>query len=482
MNGRARRSEKSPAVIAVAVAALLLGAAFFFAVLRTPGFHGDESSIALNAWSIARSGADEHGVRWPVYFEAFGEWKNPVYVYALAAVFRASGPSIGAARATSALLVVLAALAASWLGWRVGGAAGAGAGLLLSLSFPWWFDVGRLVFEVAVFPLACILFLLGAHLASRHSRSIAGAVLLAAGLLLLSYGYSTGRLLGPLTAVVVAVLLARRQGRWNGAILGGLLGWTAGLVPLAWFAIHNPGALSRRFVVVSDIPGTHPLGMATLAWRALVEMNPLFWIRSGDADGRRHLAGHGAVTLGMAALALYAVYRILAMRGSDRWLVLVLAFTVLGIVPGVITLGAHHQLRLVTFAAGVVVLATCGAAELANERGVRAIAVPLALAVLQGLVYLGASAAAAPRLAGEFDVEFQQAFARTVQDPRNELWILDCPGRLIQKAQARWWAIVESVPESRIRETGRDAPPESAVLTSPAGTEFRCIRVVRTPD
>lgn len=463
----------------MALAALLLAAAFLFAVLRTPGFHGDESSIALNAWSIATTGADEHGVRWPVYFEAFGEWKNPPYIYALAAVFRASGPSNAAARATSAMLVLLAALAACSLGWRAGGGSGAAAGLLLSLSFPWWFDIGRFVFEVAVFPLASILFLLGAHLAWKRSRSVAGATLLAIGLLLLTYGYSTGRLLGPMTAATVAALLARREGKWNGAVLGGLLGWAAGLVPLALFAIRNPGALSRRFEIVSDVPGTHPFGVATLAWRALVEINPLFWIRSGDADVRRHLPGHAAVTLGMAALALYAVSRIVASRGRDRWLVLVLVFTLLGIVPGVITVGEHHQLRLATFAAGLLVLATCGAAELAKSRGARAMAVPLALAVAQGLAYLGGAAAAAPRLASEFNVEFEQALERAVEDPRNELWLLDCPGRLIQKAQVRWWATVASIPETRIRETGRDAPPESTILTGPSGTQFRCVRIVR---
>ncbi len=53
-----------------------------------PGFYIDESSIAYNALSVARSGRDEHGEAWPLYFRAFGDYKNPTYVYLLAAVFR----------------------------------------------------------------------------------------------------------------------------------------------------------------------------------------------------------------------------------------------------------------------------------------------------------------------------------------------------------------------------------------------------------
>src|SRR4030095_10266595 len=41
------------------------------------GFYVDESSIAYNAHLIASTGRDEHGAAWPLYFKAFGEYKNP---------------------------------------------------------------------------------------------------------------------------------------------------------------------------------------------------------------------------------------------------------------------------------------------------------------------------------------------------------------------------------------------------------------------
>src|SRR5918912_1169094 len=120
-----------------------------------PGFYLDESSIAYNALTIAQRGHDEWGVRWPFYFRAFGEYKNPVYIYLLAGVFRVTHPSNLVARRFSAILGYAAAVAIGllafsitrrrWIGWTV---------FLLALTTPQLFEVSRLVFEVALFPLA----------------------------------------------------------------------------------------------------------------------------------------------------------------------------------------------------------------------------------------------------------------------------------------------------------------------------------------
>src|SRR3954469_15052666 len=69
-----------------------------------PGFSIDESSISYNAYRISRSGCDEYGNAWPLFFRAFGEYKNPTLIYILAALFRVTGPGIFVARALSATL------------------------------------------------------------------------------------------------------------------------------------------------------------------------------------------------------------------------------------------------------------------------------------------------------------------------------------------------------------------------------------------
>ena len=97
--------------IGVLAGLAIVAAALCFVRLTTNprGFYIDESSIAYNAHLIAQTGCDETGIRWPLYFRAFGDYKNPVYIYTLASVFRLTGPNILAARLLSAIFVALAA-------------------------------------------------------------------------------------------------------------------------------------------------------------------------------------------------------------------------------------------------------------------------------------------------------------------------------------------------------------------------------------
>src|ERR671920_1360266 len=132
-----------------------------------PGFHIDESSIAYNAHLITQSGRDEYGEEWPLHFRALGDYKSPTYIYLLAAVFRATGPSVAAARYLSACLGVLAALALGLLGTRLTGSRAAGLLTFLSaLLTPWLFGLSRVVVEVAAYPLAVALFLLATRRAA----------------------------------------------------------------------------------------------------------------------------------------------------------------------------------------------------------------------------------------------------------------------------------------------------------------------------
>src|SRR5882672_12591385 len=88
----------------LAVSVVVVVAYFAGVPKNPPGFFIDEASIAYNAHTISQQGVDEHGQTFPLYFRAFGEYKSPVYIYALAAVFRITGPGVRAARLLSAIL------------------------------------------------------------------------------------------------------------------------------------------------------------------------------------------------------------------------------------------------------------------------------------------------------------------------------------------------------------------------------------------
>ena len=99
---------------------IILAAGFYFTkvVHNPPGYYIDEASISYNAYVISQSGQDEFGRSWPLYFRAFGDYKNPVYLYLLAGIYCITGPSILAARLLSVTLGLLAAGTFGLLAWR----------------------------------------------------------------------------------------------------------------------------------------------------------------------------------------------------------------------------------------------------------------------------------------------------------------------------------------------------------------------------
>src|SRR4029077_6492825 len=152
--------------------ASLVVLAYFYEVPKNPvGFFVDEASIAYNAHTIAQTGRDEHGHRFPLYFRAFGEYKSPVYIYILAAVFRLTGPSILVARLLSATAGLLAAVLFGILAFQLTRRRAVGLMVFLIAALtPWIFEVSRLVFEVALLPAILGLFLLLLQQAAKRTK------------------------------------------------------------------------------------------------------------------------------------------------------------------------------------------------------------------------------------------------------------------------------------------------------------------------
>jgi hypothetical protein len=68
--------------------ALLIVIVFIGLLLRTVllttrplGFTWDEAALGYNAYSVLKTGRDEHGVKLPIIFQSFGDYKPGLYVY-----------------------------------------------------------------------------------------------------------------------------------------------------------------------------------------------------------------------------------------------------------------------------------------------------------------------------------------------------------------------------------------------------------------
>ena len=93
---------------------LLIAILFLAFVLRVPfldkfpaGLNADEAAIGYNAYSLIKTGLDEHATRWPTVFRSFDDYKPAVYFYLVLPFVYILGLSVTAVRLPSALLRVV---------------------------------------------------------------------------------------------------------------------------------------------------------------------------------------------------------------------------------------------------------------------------------------------------------------------------------------------------------------------------------------
>jgi hypothetical protein len=322
-----------------------------------PGFYIDESSICYNAHVISQTGHDEYGVQFPLFFRAFGEYKNPTLIYLLAGLFKATGPSIAAARFCTASLGLLAGGLLGFLAWRMTSRfAIAAVTAIASWLTPWLFECSRVVLEVAIYPCLLALFLLAAWHASRKTKwGWSDVFALAVALAFLTYSYSIGRLLGPLLALGLLFLVS--AGPWRG-VLKVWVTYGTFLVPLMVFHHRHPGALTDRFKSLSYLTSGKSLwaSIDELARRYFADINPSRWLVSGGTDVRDHLQGTGSMLAVTVLLGLAGLGLVVRHHWRDPWWRFVLYGLLVSVIPGALTVNEFSQLRLITFPAFFIVL------------------------------------------------------------------------------------------------------------------------------
>lgn len=379
------------ACLAVAIALLY----FANQQRNPPGFAQDESSIAYNALQIAQHGVDEHGVAHPLYFKAFGEYKNPLYIYMLAGVFKVVAPSNLAARRLSAVLGLAAIFMLAWLAWTISRSIFvAVVTMLTAAATPSLFEISRLAFEVAAYPLALACFLLAAYTAFRRERWGAALVAaLAASLIAMTYAYSIGRLHAPLLlALFMGLTLTRARIVPLAALVAAYV--LLAVVPLVVFNVKNNHALTERFARLRYKP-EHATEWIS---HTLQNLDPLH----GDPNPRHHVPGSGGEVL-LVTIILAAIG---AVTRRDRWGWFVLGGTILSIVPAALTTDVRHALRLVPYPIFLLVL-SIPVLQLLRARPPLA-ALLLALGVAQTAFFFHVFARDGAKRTNEFDAGFRQ--------------------------------------------------------------------------
>ncbi|MBD0372307.1 MAG: hypothetical protein ICV60_15800 [Pyrinomonadaceae bacterium] len=489
----------------IALAAIVCLYAFYIAGIskNPPGFYLDESSIAYNAYLMARErGVSEAGVAWPLYVRSytgvFSVYANPTYIYLLAVVYLFSPPSIFAARLLSATLGFAAALLLGVLAWHISKRRTIGIIVaLIALLTPWLFEVSRLVFEVALYPLTLALFLLALWRAEQHKRwSWTDCALVALSLGLLTYTYTIGRLFAPLLALGLLVFARNRERLMDVLKTWLLFGLT--LVPLLVFNRWHPGVLTERFYLISYIkPET--------TWSAIIpefishyfaNLSPSSLLLVGDTNPRHHVAGMGSFLAPVLILSLLGIYLVLKYRWRESWWRFILYGLIISPVSASLTLDQFHTLRMIPYPVFLIVLTIPALQRLFEGRTMpapskkkakkkalqadepsepllsffarrKALAVLLALTLLQALYFQYQFHMDGPQRGAAFDAGYRELYREALAQPERPIYLLDGmwgPAYI----HAFWYATLDGRGTNDFihLEYGQRPPPGALVISS----------------
>ncbi len=313
------------------------------------GFSGDEASIAYNAYCIANTGADEYGVRHPVFFRCFDTYTDPVDVYSAVPPIQLFGLHQWSARLPSALFCLLASVAFFVLlrAWRFGAWFALAGGFAFSL-IPWVFPLARngafAGHTAALLGLVMGLLVTDSALRQRSNWLAAVAGVIWAFTL---YAHQSVRPVLVLLAFGCGLAIWRPlRRRWR-VVLVMMIAAFVVLLPMIISIARFPAAVTARFQQVGIFrePASFTDRAVNGAGRYLEYFSPRFLFASGDHE-RRHHTGHGGeLYWSLAPLLLVGLYAAIRhWRYQPRYRVLLVGLLA-SPVPAALTIAPMHSTR-----------------------------------------------------------------------------------------------------------------------------------------
>lgn len=451
-----------------------------------PGFYVDESAIAYNAYCIAKTGANEFGTRFPLFFPVYtGGWvqyANPTQIYLLAIPFTVIKPSIHFARVYSAAWVFAACLLLGFLAKRITGKESIGLLVaVIAIFTPWLFDVSRLVMETFFYPAAVVLFLLALYSAQKKEDwSWLSIVGVAGTLTLLTYSYTIGRLLGPLLAGGL-VFFITSQTRLI-AIVKTWVAYGLALIPLLVFRSHNPEALTQRFYLISYIKQNSPWSeiIPKFIRRYFEDLSLINLLIDGDGNPRHHITETlGSFLIGGLVLVLIGLVVIIVRHWREPWWRFVIFGAAVSIVPGALTADQFHSLRLVGYPIFLLALTIPALAYLLepagteNQPGILAtrgrqiiLCVLLAGMAAQAIYFQEVYRREGPKRGWVFGAAYKDVYDAAVAQSSRPIYLSD--GMEPAYEHALWYATIDGRNRNEFihLEEGKRAPLGALVIAS----------------
>lgn len=325
------------------------------------GLYVDESSIGLNAASVSETGYDEHGKYLPTYFEAFGEYKNPLYIYSTALIFKLAGISVFNLRLTSFIFFLLF-LAGLFL--LVKNLFRNNIVTLYSLlaggTLPWFFNLSRMAFEVISQPAIIIFCLYFVYKTYCDNNKHIFLYPLITGLLigLSVYSFTTARLLSFLLLLTI-IMVYYKQIEGNITLLSGFF---ISIIPYLCFYLSDPSKLTNRFTMVTYIYDTRLtlIDKFSQFLNSYVSyLSPSYLFLKGDSSMRHHNAYGGELYIAVVVLSVIGLAWLFFRRKHNHFSLFLLINLLLSPVAAALTTG-DSSLRSILVGLYLLIFSTYG--------------------------------------------------------------------------------------------------------------------------
>ncbi len=242
------------------------------------GFFCDEAAIGYNAYSLLHSGTDEYGIRLPVFFRSFGDFKNPVFIYSAVPFVALFGLTETAVRLLAWSYGILTIGAIYLLGVKVlGKKAGLIAALILSI-LPWHYHFSRIGFELISSVFWTTVAVLAAYNSLRriHWYPIACAAFLASFL-----SYTATKIYIPLLFILFYFVNMRVVRTW---VKDARFRVVSGFFLLLAVCLVAPSVQDGSFFSRWNQVKTENMQFKTMAQAYMNHFSPVFLFQKGDID------------------------------------------------------------------------------------------------------------------------------------------------------------------------------------------------------
>lgn len=375
-----KEKTKKPLLFFIVIIAFVLR--FYKLGEIPPSINWDEAALGYNAFSIAETGRDEHGVLLPLqYFASFGDYKPPVYIYFVVPIVKLFGLTAWSVRFPSALFGAITVLLTYFLAKELLEKKGAEEDFkvgrfridipLISSFFlavsPWHVQISRGAFEAN---LSTFWIVLGIWLFIRGINKNPKLIIFSIVSFVISlYTFNSARLFTPILIVGSLLIYARellKVKKW--VFIAGVISFLL-LTPLIPHLLSKEGKLRFNEVTIftdldviktsnarietdgntffSKIIHNRRIGYSLLfAKHYFDEFDPEFLFINGDINPKFSLRDVGELYLIDIPLLLAGFYVIL--KNRTKHLTFLVFWFLISPIPAATARETPHALRSLT--------------------------------------------------------------------------------------------------------------------------------------